>query len=145
MPAWKSKLESSLSDSLCSTRSCGIQPQRFPAEERAGMASVANDVGELGEKKIGSWPTTTEVLAQSMRMVAVRKRTSPELTPFGTDAKPPPRSSCKSAFVLAPATVGPKASKPISDWRRVAPKLPPESPGGFAYARVGRSTLSTTP
>src|SRR5208282_4984687 len=58
------------------------------------------------------------------------------VTPFGTDAKPPPRSSCKSAFVLAPATVGPKASKPISDWRRVAPKLPPESPGGRAKARV---------
>jgi len=107
------------------------------------MASVANEVGEPGEKKIESCPTTTEVSLQSIRNVAVRKRARPELIPLGTGGNPPARSSCKSAFVLAPAKVGPKASKPISDCRNVAPKLPPDSPGVRANAIVGRSILST--
>ena len=59
-------------------------------------------------------------------------RKSPELLPLGIDGYPPARSSCRSALVFAPARVGPKASKPISDWRRVAPKVPPESPAGLA-------------
>ena len=61
-----------------------------------------------------SCPTTTEVLVQSIRMVPVRRRTRPELTPFGTDGNPPARSSCRSALVFAPATLGPNASNPIS-------------------------------
>ena len=33
----------------CSTRSCGVHPQRLPLKANAGVASEANEVGESGE------------------------------------------------------------------------------------------------
>src|SRR5579862_6790694 len=105
IPACSIRFESSVKLILCSTRICGTQLHKFPAEERAGVASDAKEVGELGEKKIASCPTTTDVSFQSIRIVPVRSRTMLELTPFGTEGKPPPRSSCKSALTFAPATI----------------------------------------
>src|SRR5580698_4305238 len=129
IPPCTSQLDESVTANLCSTLICGTQLHKFPAYESAGSASDANDVGEFGEKKIPSCPTTTDVLSQSIRMVAVRSRIRPDSIPFGCSGNPPARSSDKSARVRAPATRGPNTSKPSCDCRSVAPKLPPESPG----------------
>ena len=65
-------------------------------------------MGESGEKKVLSCPTTTEVSFQSIRMLAVRKRKIPELTPFHVLGYPPAKSACKLPEVFAPASVGPE-------------------------------------
>src|SRR5579863_59642 len=107
----------------CSTRNCGVHPQRFPAKEKAGVAREANEVGESGERKRASCPATTEVRSQSKRKLAVCRRTMPKFTPFPVAGKPPAKSNWTSAEVRAPAMVGPKTSKPISDWRKLAPRV----------------------
>src|SRR5215472_2449719 len=91
-----------------STRTCGVQAQRFPAYESAGVARVARDVGDSGTKNSRSCPAMTEVLAQSRRTVPVLRRTRPMLTPFGFDGNPPAKSKFKSALVRAPPISGPK-------------------------------------
>ena len=66
------------------------------------MASEANEVGESGEKKALSCPATMEVFFQSMRMLAIRKRASPKLTPLGVFGDPPAKSSCRFPEVRGP-------------------------------------------
>ena len=92
------------------------------------MESDANDVGESGEKNMPSCPATSDVCSQSIRTVPVRSRIMPSLTPLLLLGKPPAKSNCTSPRVFAPAISGPKASRPISDWRRVPPKVPADSP-----------------
>src|SRR5580693_9246123 len=104
-------------------RTCGVQPQRFPAFAKAGIASDANDVGESGEMNRESCPAITEVCCQSSRTLAVCRRTRPKLTPLLVEGKPPAKSNCTLAELFAPANVGPKISRPISVCRKVAPKL----------------------
>src|SRR5690242_13112192 len=58
---------------LCSTRICGVQDQRLPADDSAGYAVAAKEVGERGEKKGASCPAVTEVADHSIRNVAVRR------------------------------------------------------------------------
>src|SRR5579883_82944 len=123
MPPCRVKLEFSERARRRSTRTCGIQVHKLPAEERAGSATVAKEVGESAEKKGASCPATMEVRAQSKWTVAVRRRNSPRAAPFGAFGKPPAKSACRSPWVLAPATSGPKTSRPICDWRREKPVL----------------------
>src|SRR6476469_6165925 len=103
------------------------------------MASEANEVGESGEKKVLSCPATKEVSFQSMRMLATRMRTKPRFTPFGVFGDPPEKSNCRFPEVRAPARRGPNTSRPISDCRRVAPNVCPDTLGISGIAHVGVS------
>src|SRR3974377_470013 len=129
MPPWTMKEELSVTEKRCSARICGVQDQRFPEYEKAGMAREAMEVGARGAMKSVSCPPIREVLAQSKRTVAVRRRMMPKETPLGWSGKPPAKSNCTSALVRAPVMVGPNAWRPICDWRREAPKVPSDSSG----------------
>src|ERR1700732_5254978 len=76
-------------------------------------------------------------------MLAVRNRNMPELSPFHVLGNPPAKSACRLAEVFAPAHVGPKTSRPISDCRMVAPKLPVPLLG--PVTKLGKSWLSVAP
>ena len=102
------------------------------------MASDAKDVGESGEMKRESCPAITEVCFQSRRRLAVCRRTMPKLTPLLVAGNPPAKSNCMLAELLAPASVGPKISRPISVCRKVAPKLAPGLPGAGGLGVVGQ-------
>ena len=61
-----------------------------------------------------SWPATTEVCSQSNRTLGGLQAHDSEVHAVAGCGNPPAKSSCTSAEVLAPATVGPKISSPIS-------------------------------
>ena len=117
----------------------------LPADDSAGWAVDASDVGDRGEKKGTSWPAVIEVFFQSRVKVAVRRRTRGEFAPSLVFGKPPKKSNVRPPLVLAPPKVGPNASRRRSDWRKPALKVPPDSPGRRGSAVVGRSRLSTAP
>src|SRR5215469_11810188 len=144
-PACTLKAESSLKLNRCSTRNCGVQLQRFPEYESAGTASDASEVWARGVKNRLSCPATIDVLAQSRCRVAVRKRRIPKVTPLGAMGNPPAKSNWTSAELLAPATVGPNASRPTSDCRKEPPKLVCGIPGVPNATTCGKSMLSTLP
>src|SRR5664279_4173253 len=110
----------------CSMRICGVHAHKLPEYDSAGTINDANEVGELGAKNNWSCPTTRSVFFQSKRIVAVRKRTSPEFAPLDMLGNPPPTSKFTLPLVLAPITCGPNTSKPKIDWRSVPPKEPDE-------------------
>src|SRR6266550_355581 len=85
------------------------------------MDNEANEVGESGEMKASSCPATIEVFFQSIRRLAIRKRTRPRLTPSDVLVNPPEKSTCTSPVVFAPASRGPNTSSPTSDCRKLAP------------------------
>src|SRR5207244_1639591 len=49
----------------CSTRTCGIHPQRFPAYPNVGTASAANEVGESGEMKAVTFPRLSKIFSNT--------------------------------------------------------------------------------
>src|SRR6266568_9182280 len=125
-------------------RTWGVHAHKFPEYPKLGIISDAKEVGDRGEVKRLSCPTTMESCAQSSLALAMRRRTRPELIPSrAAKGNPPPKSTWTSPLVLAPANCGPKTSRPSSDCRRVAPKAPfaPYALDGAAY--VGISRLST--
>src|SRR5271165_2716278 len=127
MPPCKATVDFSVNAKRCPTWTCGVHAHRLPEYDSAGTISDANEVGELGEKKSCSCPTTTSVFFQSSRMVAVRRRTSPEFTPLSMYGKPPPTSKFTFPLVLAPINSGPNTSKPKMDCRNVPPKEPDDA------------------
>src|ERR1044071_7625940 len=50
IPAWTAISEPPGAENLCSTRTCGSQAHRFPADANGGVLSDANDVGDCGTK-----------------------------------------------------------------------------------------------
>src|ERR1700733_3261814 len=99
----------------------------------------------LGEKKGTSRPATTDVFVQSNRILATRKRISPEVSEPYPAGKPPKKSIWRLALVRAPKTSGPNPLSPMVVCRKEAPTLPGAAPGGVGVATLGTSVLSTCP
>src|SRR6266567_1270643 len=104
MPPCTVTLCSSPRSNLCSTRTCGVHAHKLPEYPKLGITSDAKEVGDRGEVKRVSCPTTMELCAQSSLALAMRKRTRPELIPFSAAYwNPPPKSTWTCPLVLAPA------------------------------------------
>src|SRR5690242_9364382 len=103
MPPCSCREEVLESFSACSILTCGVQLQRFPAQDRAGCPNVASEVGDSAEKKGDSCAKTRDVLGQSSRSLAVRSRNNPAVTPKSALGNPPKKSTYAFAEDLAPA------------------------------------------
>src|ERR1700683_1413433 len=99
----------------------------------------------FGEKKGTSKPAMTDVLSQSNRIRARRRRTKPEDSDPYPVGNPPKKSICTSPDVLAPKTSGPVPVSPSTDCLIDAARLPEDSPGTDGNATFGTSKLSTCP
>src|SRR5204862_7795355 len=102
MPACNCREDVLESLSVCSSLASGVQLQRFAAHDSAGWPRAANEVGDSGEKNGDSWAKTRAVFGQSSRILAVRSRNSPAVTPKSALGNPPKKSASMFAADLAP-------------------------------------------